>query len=60
MVRRFVREVKVQRRKSGSIMVTVPKVIVNLLNLRGGVKLKVYVDLEKNEFIYKIDVMSHR
>jgi len=54
MVRRFTREVKVQKRKSGSIMVTVPKVIVDLLNLRKGIKLKVYVDLEKNEVIYKI------
>ena len=54
MVRRFAKEVKVQKRKSGSIMVTVPKVIVDLLNLRKGIKLKVYVDLEKYEVIYKI------
>ena len=53
MVRRFTKEVKVQKRKSGSIMVTVPKVIVDLLKLKKGVKLKVYIDLEKNDIIYR-------
>ena len=53
MVRRFTREVKVQKRKSGSIMVTVPKAIVDFLGLKKGAKLKVFVDLENNEFIYK-------
>ncbi|MEM0049185.1 MAG: AbrB/MazE/SpoVT family DNA-binding domain-containing protein [Candidatus Bathyarchaeia archaeon] len=45
--------VKIQLRKSGSYMVTIPKKIVESLGLRGGDTLKVLMDPEKRRIIYQ-------
>jgi antitoxin component of MazEF toxin-antitoxin module len=45
--------VKVQLRKSGSFMVTIPKQAVNMLNLKSGERLKVSVDKESKKIIYQ-------
>jgi|GEM_PF-2063292 len=45
--------VKVQLRRSGSFMVTIPKQAVNILNLKSGERLKVSVDKESKKIIYQ-------
>jgi antitoxin component of MazEF toxin-antitoxin module len=45
--------VKVQLRRSGSFMVTIPKQAVNILDLKGGERLKVSVDKESKKIIYQ-------
>ena len=37
--------VKVQARKSGSLMVTIPKKLAETLEIRGGVHLKAYISV---------------
>jgi len=56
MVRRELKTVKVQARKglSNTCIVTIPKPIVTLLGIKQGDRLKVYMDIEKKEIIYKI------
>jgi len=44
--------VKVQRRKAGAYMVTIPKEVVEKLKLEGA-RLKVLIDLEKRRVIYQ-------
>ncbi len=45
--------VKVQLRKSGSYMVTIPKKAVESLGIKGGDALKVLVDQEIKRIIYQ-------
>jgi antitoxin component of MazEF toxin-antitoxin module len=45
--------VKVQLRRSGSFMVTIPKQAVNMLNVKSGERLKVSVDKESKKIIYQ-------
>ena len=45
--------VKVQLRKSGSFMITIPKQAVEMLNLKRSERLKVLVDNEKQRIIYQ-------
>jgi antitoxin component of MazEF toxin-antitoxin module len=45
--------VKVQLRRSGSFMVTIPKQAVNMLDLKSGERLKVSVDKESKKIIYQ-------
>ena len=45
--------VKVQMRRSGSFMVTVPKQAAEAINLKTGEKLKVLLDKENKRIIYQ-------
>ena len=45
--------VKVQFRKSGNVMVTIPAGLVKMLKLKKGEKLKVLADIEKGRIIYQ-------
>ncbi len=45
--------VKVQFRRSGSVMVTVPKHAVETLNITNGERLKVSIDPEKKRITYQ-------
>lgn len=45
--------VKIQLRKSGSFMVTIPKQAVEALELKGGERLKVLIDKENKKIIYQ-------
>jgi len=54
LVEREVAFVKLQPRKGGSFMVTVPKEIMNLLGLSDRERLKVLVDVEKRRLIYQL------
>jgi bifunctional DNA-binding transcriptional regulator/antitoxin component of YhaV-PrlF toxin-antitoxin module len=45
--------VKVQLRKSGSFMITIPKQAVNVLSIKSGERLKVFVDKENKRIIYQ-------
>ena len=46
--------VKVQPRKGGSFMVTIPKDAVRAIGIINGEKLKVLVDTEKRRIIYEL------
>jgi len=54
LVEREVAFVKLQPRKGGSFMVTVPKDVVKLLGLSDRERLKVLVDVEKRRLVYQI------
>lgn len=45
--------VKVQLRRSGSFMVTIPKQVVEALNITNGERLKVSIDKQKRRIIYQ-------
>jgi len=45
--------VKVQLRKSGSFMITIPKQAVEMLNIKSGERLKVLIDKENKKIIYQ-------
>ena len=45
--------IKVQLRKSGSFMITIPKQAVETLNLKSGERLKVFIDKEYKRIIYQ-------
>jgi AbrB family looped-hinge helix DNA binding protein len=45
--------IKVQLRKSGSFMITIPKQAVEALNLKSGERLKVFIDKENKRIIYQ-------
>jgi len=45
--------VKVQMRKSGSFMITIPKQAADAINLKSGEKLKVLLDKESKRIIYQ-------
>lgn len=46
--------VKIQPRKGGSYMVTIPKDVIHILNIVGHEKVKVLVDKEKKQVIYQL------
>ena len=46
--------VKVQPRKGGSYMVTIPIDGVKMLGIKGGEKLKALIDAEKKRIIYQL------
>ena len=46
--------VKVQPRKGGSFMVTIPKEAVKLLGIKNGERLKVFVDVENRRIAYQL------
>ena len=54
MVEEEVAFVKVQPRKSGSFMVTIPTEAVKRLDLKRGDRFKVLVDKEKRCIIYQL------
>ena len=54
MVEEEVAFVKVQPRKAGSFMVTIPVEAVRMLELKGEDRLKVLVDKEKRRIIYQL------
>ena len=45
--------VKIQARKAGGFMVTLPVAVAKVLQIEGNEELKVLVDLEEKEVIYK-------
>ena len=45
--------VKVQLRKSGSFMITIPKQAAEILNIKSGDRLKVSIDKENKKIIYQ-------
>ena len=45
--------VKVQLRKSGSFMITIPKPAAEILNIKSGDRLKVSIDKENKKIIYQ-------
>jgi len=45
--------VKVQLRKSGSFMITIPKQAAEILNIKSGERLKVLIDKENKKIIYQ-------
>jgi len=45
--------VKVQLRKSGSFMITIPKQAAEMLNIKSGDRLKVSIDKENKKIIYQ-------
>ena len=45
--------VKVQLRKSGSFMITIPKQAAEMLNIKSGERLKVLIDKENKKIIYQ-------
>ena len=45
--------VKVQLRKSGSFMITIPKQAAEILNIKSGERLKVSIDKENKKIIYQ-------
>jgi len=51
MKTRHVRKVKVQRRKT-NFVVTIPSMIVKLLELKAGDTLEVYIDIDGEKIIY--------
>ena len=55
MVKAEMGSVKIQPRKAGGFMITLPKAIVRGLELNGNEKMKVFVDFEKREVIYKLE-----
>ena len=46
--------VKLQPRKSGSIMATIPAVIIHKFNIKGNERAKVILDIEKKRIIYQL------
>ena len=46
--------VKVQPRKGGSYMVTIPIDGAKMLGIRGGEKLKALIDVEKKRIVYQL------
>ena len=54
LVEKEVAFVKVQPRKGGSFMVTIPKEAVNLLRVKDGERLKVFVDVENRRLLYQL------
>jgi len=54
LVEKEVDFVKVQLRKGGSFMVTVPKAIVRLLGIKGGETLKVLIDVDNRRIVYQL------
>ena len=45
--------VKIQPRKSGSFMVTIPKDAIRILDIKDNERMKVLVDQEKKRVIYQ-------
>ena len=45
--------VKVQLRKSGSFMITIPKQAAEMLNIKSGERLKVLIDKENKKIVYQ-------
>lgn len=45
---------RVQLRKGGSFMVTVPKATVRLLGIKGGETLKVLIDVDNRRIVYQL------
>jgi hypothetical protein len=54
MVRVQAGTVKLQPRKAGGFMLTLPISIARGLSLNDNVKLKVFVDYEEREIVYKL------
>jgi len=54
LVEKEIAFVKLQPRKSGSFMITVPIEAVKLLELEGNERFKVLIDLEKRCLIYQL------
>jgi antitoxin component of MazEF toxin-antitoxin module len=46
--------VKVQQKKQGTVMVTIPIDVVKKLKLRKTEKLKVYFDQERRRIVYEV------
>lgn len=54
MVEREIAFVKVQPRKSGSFMVTIPSEIAKEMGIKNNERLKVLVDHERKRIIYEL------
>jgi len=54
LVEKEVAFVKVQPRKGGSFMVTIPKEAVKLLAIKDSERLKVSVDVENRRVVYQL------
>jgi len=55
MVRIEMGDVKIQPRKAGGFMVTLPIAIAKALQIKDGETLKVFMDIEQNEIIYRLE-----
>jgi len=53
MVRIEMGTVKVQPRKAGGFMVTLPAAVAKFIGIKNSEELRVFVDVENNEVIYK-------
>lgn len=54
MVEKEIAFVKVQPRKAGNFMVTIPKEVVHKLGIFDNERLKVLVDVERKRIIYQL------
>jgi hypothetical protein len=54
MVRVEMGTVKVQPRKAGGFMITLPSAVAKFLKIRNSETLKVLIDVEAKEIIYKL------
>lgn len=48
-------KVKVQQRKAGSYMVTLPMTAAKMLQIKDSETLKVYIDVEKQRVTYELE-----
>lgn len=56
MVRVEMSTVKVQPRKAGGFMVTIPVAVTKLIGIKDSEILNVFVDIDKREIIYKLKI----
>lgn len=56
MPRIEMKSVKVQPRRAGGYMVTLPAAIAQMLGIKDSEELKVYVDIDNKEIIYKLEI----
>jgi len=54
MTRIEMKSVKVQPRRAGGFMVTLPAAIARMLGIEDSEELKVFVDIENKEIIYRL------
>lgn len=54
MTEREIDFVKVQPRKGGSFMVTIPIIVARMLGIKGHERLKVLIDLERKRIVYQL------
>lgn len=54
MVRVEISSVKIQPRKAGGFMVTIPVAVAKILGIENSEILRVFIDIKEKEIVYKL------